>query len=185
VLEVAHESGSWDDDSEVRCARPQSFPEFAKYECGFAGARCASDQFHGDGGANLRNHCLQYRGIRAITGSLKFQVRNVTRGTSIGDFIDTAESSAQRRTGLLKHDKLDQGTGLWIVPCEAVHTFFMKFAIDLIYLDRRRRVRSVVRELRPWRLSVCLPAHSVLELPAGTIDRTNTQMGDELELRQI
>lgn len=109
----------------------------------------------------------------------------MTRGTSIGDFIDTAESSAQRRTGLLKHAKLDQGAGLWIVPCEAVHTFFMKFAIDLIYLDRKRRVRSIVRELRPWRLSICLPAHSVLELPPGTIDRTNTQKGDELDLRQI
>jgi len=116
---------------------------------------------------------------------LKFRVRNVTRGTSIGDAIDAAESTAQRRTGLLKHDKLDDGAGLWIVPCEAVHTFFMKFAIDLIYLDRKHRVRAIVRELRPWRLSMCLPAHSVLELPPGTIDRTNTQKGDQLELLQV
>jgi len=116
---------------------------------------------------------------------LKFRVRNVTRGTSIGDAIDAAESTAQRRTGLLKHDKLDDGAGLWIVPCEAVHTFFMKFAIDLIYLDRKHRVRGVVRELRPWRLSMCLPAHSVLELPPETIDRTNTQKGDQLELLQV
>ncbi|HEX4273872.1 MAG TPA: DUF192 domain-containing protein [Bryobacteraceae bacterium] len=115
---------------------------------------------------------------------MKFRVRNVTRGTSIGDFIDTAETSAQRRTGLLKHAKLDEGAGLWIVPCEAVHTFFMKFAIDLIYLDRARRVKATVRALRPWRFSACLPAHSVLELPPGTIDRTNTQKGDELELLQ-
>jgi hypothetical protein len=55
----------------------------------------------------------------------------------------------------------------------------------LIYLDRKCRVRGVVRELRPWRLSICLPAHSVLELPPGTIDHTNTRKGDELELRQI
>lgn len=121
-------------------------------------------------------------GIRAIKGNLKYQVRNVTRGTSIGDAIETAESSAQRRKGLLKHTKLDEGTGLWIIPCEAVHTFFMKFAIDLIYLDRKRRVRGIVRALQPWRMSICLPAHSVLELPPGTIDRTNTQKGDELEL---
>ncbi|HEY3825358.1 MAG TPA: DUF192 domain-containing protein [Bryobacteraceae bacterium] len=116
---------------------------------------------------------------------MKFQVRNVTRGTSIGDAIDTAESSAQRRTGLLKHHKLDEGTGLWIVPCEAVHTFFMKFALDLIYLDRRHRVRGIVRALQPWRLSMCFPAHSVLELPTGTIDRTNTQKGDQLELIKV
>jgi uncharacterized membrane protein (UPF0127 family) len=100
----------------------------------------------------------------------------------IGDEINTAESSAQRRTGLLRHKKLDDGSGLWIIPCEAVHTFFMKFAIDLVYLDRKRRVRGTVRALAPWRMSFCLPAHSVLELPPGTIDRTLTQKGDELEL---
>ncbi len=74
---------------------------------------------------------------------------------------------------------------MWIVPCEAVHTFFMKFTIDLVYLDRRHRVKSVVRAVRPWRLSACLSAHSVLELPEGTIDRTNTQKGDELELVRL
>jgi uncharacterized protein len=115
---------------------------------------------------------------------LKFRVRNVTRGTSIGDAIDTAETSAQRRTGLLKHEKLDEGSGLWIIPCESVHMFFMKFAIDLIYLDRKHCVRGIVRELRPWRISMCLPAYSVLELPVGTIDRSNTQKGDQLELLQ-
>jgi uncharacterized membrane protein (UPF0127 family) len=112
-------------------------------------------------------------------------VRNLTRGTPIGDSIDTAESSAQRRTGLLRHSGLDDGTGLWIIPCEAVHTFFMKFAIDLIYLDRRHRVRGIVRDLRPWRFSICLPAHSVLELPRGTIDRTDTRKGDQLELLPV
>jgi len=113
---------------------------------------------------------------------MKFRVRNVTRATSIGDAIETAETSAQRRTGLLKHGKLEEGAGLWIVPCEAVHTFFMKFALDLIYLDRKHRVRGIRREVGPWRFSMCLPAHSVLELPSGTIDRTNTQKGDQLEL---
>ena len=116
---------------------------------------------------------------------MRFQVRNLTRGTSIGDAIDTAETSAERRTGLLKHDKLDAGAGLWIVPCEAVHTFFMKFAIDLIYIDRKRRVRGIVRAVPPWRFSICWPAHSVLELPPGTIDRTNTRKGDELELTPL
>jgi uncharacterized protein len=114
---------------------------------------------------------------------MNFRVTNLTRGTSIGDAIVSAESSAERRTGLLKHAKLDEGTGLWIVPCEAVHTFFMKFALDLIYLDRKRRVKAVARAVKPWRFSMCLPAHSVLELPVGTIDRTGTQKGDELELQ--
>ncbi len=109
----------------------------------------------------------------------------MTRNTLVGDAIDTADTSAERRTGLLKHSKLDAGAGLWIIPCESVHTFFMKFAIDLIYIDRKRRVRGIVRALRPWRMSLCLRAHSVLELPPGTIDRSNTQKGDELELLKV
>jgi uncharacterized membrane protein (UPF0127 family) len=113
------------------------------------------------------------------------RARNVTRGTLIGGDIEAAQSASERRTGLLKHDRLEDGSGLWIIPCEAVHTLFMKFAIDLIYLDRKRRVRATVRALAPWRFSVCLTAHSVLELPPGTIGRTNTQTGDELELVQI
>lgn len=115
---------------------------------------------------------------------MKYRVQNTTRGTSIGNDIDTAETSAQRRTGLLKHRKLDEGSGLWIIPCEAVHTFFMKFPIDLVYLDRKHRVCGTVRALVPWRFSMCLPAHSILELPAGTIERTNTQRGDQLLLER-
>ena len=123
--------------------------------------------------------------LRAITGNLKFTVRNVTKSTSIGDRIETAESSAQRRTGLLKHSRLDDGAGLWIIPCEAVHTFFMKFALDLIYIDRRHVVKAVVRGVKPWRFSACFAAHSVIELPTGTIERTGTQKGDQLELLQV
>jgi uncharacterized protein len=125
------------------------------------------------------------RSVHAIKRSLKYGVRNETRGTSIGDAIDSAETSAQRRVGLLKHSKLEEGTGLWIVPCEAVHTFFMKFALDLIYLDRKHCVRAIARGVAPWRFSMCLPAHSILELPTGTIDRTGTQKGDQLILTPI
>ena len=107
-------------------------------------------------------------------------VRNITRGTTLGDSIDKADTSAKRRTGLLKHTGLDQGEGLWIVPCESIHMFFMKFALDVIYIDRKHRVKKVVRNLKPWGMSACLSAHSVLELPVGTIDRTGTQPGDEL-----
>lgn len=119
------------------------------------------------------------------TEALRYQVRNLTRGTAIGDAIDSAESSAERRTGLLKHTKLEEGAGLWIVPCEAVHTWFMKFALDLIYVDRKYRVRGVRKGVAPWRFSACFAAHSVIELPAGTIDRTGTQTGDELQFTRL
>ena len=119
------------------------------------------------------------------TKALIYRVRNLTRGTSIGDAIACAESSSERRIGLLKHTRLDVGEGLWIVPCEAVHTFFMKFALDLIYLDRKKRVRGVRKAVGPWRFSMCFAAHSVIELPVGTIDRTLTAKGDELEIVSI
>ena len=57
--------------------------------------------------------------------------------------------------------------GLWIVPCEAIHTFWMKFAIDAVFLDKNKRVTKVVSNLRPSRLAMSLRARSVLELPAG------------------
>lgn len=119
------------------------------------------------------------------TKTLRFQVRNLTRGTLIGFAIDSAESSAERRTGLLKHTKLEDGTGLWIVPCESVHTLFMKFALDLIYIDRKKRVRGVRKAVPPWRFSACFTAHSVIELPVGTVDRTGTQRGDALEFTKV
>lgn len=108
-------------------------------------------------------------------------MRNKTRGSLLGGRISLAQSSTERRTGLLKHTGLGEDEGLWIVPCEAVHSFFMKFAIDVLYLDREKKVKKAVRSMVPWRFSGCLSAHSTLELAAGTIDRTGTQPGDLLD----
>ena len=112
-------------------------------------------------------------------------VRNQTRKTVLAQAADVADSSAKRRTGLLKHERLAPGEGLWIVPCESVHTFFMKFPIDLVYLDKRRKVKKVRHAVPAWRLSACLTAHSVLELPAGTAEQTGTAVGDELEVEKL
>lgn len=103
----------------------------------------------------------------------------------MGDRIASAESSAERRTGLLKHRLLEDGAGLWIVPCEAVHTFFMKFAIDVVYLNKDKSVRKAVKAVAPWRFSACLPAYSVLELPVGSIERAAISRGDELVFEQV
>ena len=103
----------------------------------------------------------------------------------LAEAADLANTSATRRTGLLKHKRLEPGDGLWIVPCESVHTFFMKFPIDLVYLDKRRKVRKVRHAIPAWRLSACLTAHSVLELPAGTVERTGTLVGDELAVEKL
>lgn len=107
-------------------------------------------------------------------------MRNQTRETVLGEAIDVADTSAKRRTGLLKHQRLEAGEGLWINPCESVHTFFMKFPIDLVYLDKHRKVRKVRNAVPAWRVSACLLAESVLELPAGTARQTGTLPGDVL-----
>jgi uncharacterized protein len=111
-------------------------------------------------------------------------VRNLTRNAVLGEAVDVADTSEKRRTGLLKHTGLAPGEGLWIKPCESVHTFFMKFAIDLVYIDKKHKVRKARKAVPPWRLSACLSAHSILELPAGTIERTGTQAGDELSIEK-
>ena len=103
----------------------------------------------------------------------------------MGESIDVANTSAKRRVGLLRHKLLGPGEGLWITPCESVHTFFMKFPIDLVYLDKRRKVRKVRHAVPPWRLSLCLTAHSILELPAGTAERTGTVAGDVLVIDKL
>jgi len=115
----------------------------------------------------------------------RIRLHNRTRGTELGDAIDIADSSAKRRTGLLKHTGLGRGEGLWIVPCESVHTFFMKFAIDLVYLDKQLKVRKVRHAVKPWRLSACFSAHSIVELPAGSVLETRTVAGDELEIERL
>jgi len=96
-----------------------------------------------------------------------------------------ADTSEKRRTGLLKHERLAPGEGLWIVPCESVHTFFMKFAIDLVYLDKQKKIKKIRHAVGPWRMSACFSAHSVLELPAGTLKETGTEPGDELAMDTI
>jgi uncharacterized protein len=108
-------------------------------------------------------------------------VRNRTRESVLADAAEIADTSATRRKGLLGRGTLRPGEGLWIVPCGAIHTFFMRFPIDVVYLDRKKRVKKIRSGVTPWRLSGCLTAHSVLELPAGAISRSGTRRGDQLD----
>lgn len=109
------------------------------------------------------------------------KIQNLTRQTELAGCVETASSAAARNKGLLGRAGLPNGGGLWIVPCESVHTFFMKFPIDLVYIDRNKKVKKVRNSVGPWRLSACLSAHSILELPAGSANRAQTQRGDQLE----
>ena len=108
------------------------------------------------------------------------RISNLTRQMELAYCVEVADHGAKRRKGLLGRDQLPTGGGLWIVPCEAVHTFGMRFAIDLVYVDRNMRVKKVKSSVPPWRLSACLSAHSVLELASGAIRASHTETGDKL-----
>jgi hypothetical protein len=107
-----------------------------------------------------------------------------SQGRVLADRADIADTSAKRRTGLLKHTKLDPGEGLWIAPTEGVHTFGMKFPIDVVFLNRAKKVLKVRPNMVRARIAISLLAHSVLELPAGTLEATGTGKGDQLQFEK-
>jgi uncharacterized membrane protein (UPF0127 family) len=93
-----------------------------------------------------------------------------------------ADSALRRMRGLLGRKTLDSGHGILIRPAPAIHTWFMRFAIDAVFLDRDLSVLSVRRELRPWRMAGQRGARAVLELPAGEAERRGIKPGDRLEV---
>jgi uncharacterized membrane protein (UPF0127 family) len=112
-----------------------------------------------------------------------FTVINTTRGTTVGDSIELADTSMTRMFGLLGRRGLDAGGGLWIKPSSGVHTFFMAFKIDVVGLDHDLKVIKLWRCLPPWRVtSVSLKLKSVLELPCGQIAQSQMQIGDQMQV---
>jgi hypothetical protein len=78
---------------------------------------------------------------------------------------------------------LNSGQGLWIFPTQAIHTFGMRFPIDVVFIDREMRVKRVYQRLAPYRLTTLVwRAQSVIELPSGSLAGTNTAVGDELQI---
>jgi uncharacterized membrane protein (UPF0127 family) len=132
--------------------------------------------------SSIRNYFAAHRPAEEQT---RLRVMNRTRNSVLAATLEVADSPAKRKKGLLGRASLLPGEGLWIVPCESVHTFWMQFPIDLVYLDRKKRIRKLKSAVPPWRLSACLSAHSVIELPAGTICQTRTQTGDNLEFLDV
>lgn len=109
----------------------------------------------------------------------KLKVTN-SQGKVLADRADLATTSATRRRGLLKHLKLEPGEGLWIAPSEGVHTFGMKFPIDVVFLTKNKKILKIRPNMVRGRIALSIRAHSVLELPAGTLEATGTAAGDQL-----
>ncbi|MCX6614742.1 MAG: DUF192 domain-containing protein [Acidobacteria bacterium] len=100
--------------------------------------------------------------------------------------VELADTPRARRVGLLKHAELRPDEGMWIYPSQAIHTFWMRFPIDVVFLDRRRRVKRVYQRLPPFRLTRFVwGAASVLELAPGTVARSRIEVGDELSFTPL
>lgn len=111
-------------------------------------------------------------------------IRNLSRGTVVATDVEWALSSAERMRGLLDREKLDVGAALVISPCNSVHMFFMKFAIDVLFVSSDGVVVRAIEGLRPWRLTrVYFTARHTVELPLGAITASQTSKGDRLSLR--
>jgi uncharacterized membrane protein (UPF0127 family)/CheY-like chemotaxis protein len=107
---------------------------------------------------------------------------HAARGGVVCERCIVADTARARMRGLLGRDALDPGEGLLLQPAGSIHTFFMRFPIDAVFLDRGLRVVGLAPNLRPWRLAVRRGAHSVLELAAGEIERRAVEVGERLYL---
>ena len=115
-----------------------------------------------------------------------FCVSNPARQSVLGDRIGVADTTLTRFVGLMGRRSLATGHGLLINPSNGVHTFWMRFSIDVLFLDREHRVLSAYGNLRPFRVTaINWKASTTLELPAGTIAATNTQVGDLLQFDAV
>ena len=95
--------------------------------------------------------------------------------------VEVADTFFARFCGLMGRRELPEGQGLLIAPCSSVHMCFMRFSIDVLYLDKDYRILKVVSHLRPWfGMSICFKAWGVLELPEGTAERLGIQEGMRL-----
>jgi uncharacterized membrane protein (UPF0127 family) len=113
----------------------------------------------------------------------KVKAHNLNNGKELSSNVIVADRVLKRMKGLLGKSELPSGEALWIKPCMSVHTFFMRFPIDVVFLNRKNQVVALEKNLFPNRLTRLYPkAVSVLELPSGTIDATSTGVGDEIEI---
>lgn len=111
------------------------------------------------------------------------RVRNEDRGVVLGDRIRVAEGWWPRLRGMIGRPEPRAGEGLLLRPCRAVHMQWMGYPLDVAFLDEGGRVVALYHRLRPWRFSKShAEAACAVELPAGTLERTGTAVGDRLRL---
>jgi len=109
---------------------------------------------------------------------------HVPTGRVLAERLEIARSPVARMRGLIGRRNLPRGFGMFIGQCASIHTFFMKFPIDVLFLSADLRVRKVVRHLPPWRLAGAWGATHVVELAAGMLDSLHVAAGDTVRLEE-
>ncbi len=113
----------------------------------------------------------------------KMRAFNLRNGKELSDNVALSDSLLKRMKGLIGRGDFPAGEALWIKPYMSIHTFFMSFPIDIVFLNKTNRVIAIIKNLQPNRMTrLYFKAVSVLELPAGTIDTTSTEVGDKIEI---
>jgi uncharacterized membrane protein (UPF0127 family) len=111
-------------------------------------------------------------------------VTNVTRNTVLADNARRAEGFFARGCGLMFTTLLPEGGGLIIEPCNSIHMFFMRYPLDVIFIDKSGQVLFMYEAIKPWRVGrLVRGARTAIELPAGSINGSQTAVGDILTLR--
>jgi uncharacterized membrane protein (UPF0127 family) len=122
----------------------------------------------------------------AVRGKSVLRLVHPASETVLAERLEKPRTFVGRGLGLMFRSSLPPETAMWIVPCSGIHTFFMRFPIDVVFLDRRQRVVRVYPSLRRWRLvALVLGAHSVIELAAGTLAPLALSRGDQLAVESI
>jgi uncharacterized membrane protein (UPF0127 family) len=110
---------------------------------------------------------------------------NVRTGLPVATRLIAAFDSASRRQGLIGRSGLTAGDALILAPCASIHTAFMRFPLDLLFLDRAGTVLKAAADVQPWRVRMAWRAFAVVELTAGVLAVSDTRTGDTVELRTI
>ena len=111
------------------------------------------------------------------------KVLNISKNSIIGENLSLADTFLSRTLGLIPRNSLANGEGLIIDPCNSIHMFFMRFPIDVLFIDKKNVVVYSIENIKPWTISrVVWNAKYVVELPVGTIERTGTKVGDKIEM---
>lgn len=111
------------------------------------------------------------------------RIQNLTQGTELASDAREPRGMWGRAVGLLGRSSLRPGEALILQPCTSIHTAFMRFPIDVVYVDRSDRVAKVCPNVKPFRISGILRGgHTVLELPSGTLADSATAVGDQLSI---